>query len=50
MREPSAKVKPQREGNGESPLQSFAQAIFRVARDDRDGLSRYRETKMSRMG
>ena len=38
----------QREGSGVSPLAKGLQATSCVARDDRDGCSRYRAAKMSR--
>lgn len=36
-----------REGTGESPRLFMLQATSSVARDDRDGCSRYRAAKMS---
>jgi len=38
---------PEREGDGESPLMVRLQATSCVAREDRDGCSRYRASKMS---
>ena len=46
MRKPS-KYRPLSErGDGESPLRKPLQATFCVAREDRDGCSRYRASKM----
>ena len=39
-----------REGTGESPRLTILQATSSVARDDRDGCSRYRAAKMSHNG
>ena len=36
----------QREGIGESPLPEVCKPLLLVARDDRDGCSRYRVSKM----
>ena len=47
MRKPSSRNVRSERGEGESPLTGTLQATFAVARDDRDGCSRYRASKMS---
>lgn len=47
MRKQSIVRSPKREGDGESPLCAGNVSHFRVARDDRDGCSRYRAAKIS---
>ena len=46
MRKPRSGNPPKREGNGASPLCKPSSSHFQAARDDRDGNSRYRVTKM----
>jgi len=41
---------PKREGSGESPLCVPMSSHFQVVRDDRNGCSRYRATKMLPVG
>ena len=43
-------MRQKREGTGESPYDGSLWAVFSVARDDRDGNSRYRVTKMPHLG
>ena len=50
MRKPSKGVFFQREGIGASPQSNALQATSGVARDDRDGSSRYRASKMPLVG
>ena len=46
MRKLSKEVTLSERGDGESPLRKTLQATFCVAREDRDGGSRYRASKM----